>query len=183
MGVDGKDMSEEQFGRFDQSRYQEMYGRGMNRYEISCTLGHINVWKKIQAEGIEKALILEDDVCILGVVPKLNDVIEDRKPYFDILYLHHGKAKKWPIYLGLPEGYRLYRYRRPTSKSRRGITYATAYMITRHAADILVKNASLHMMPADFIVGLLQHHKLLTLGIEPCCVDHDHFETSTPGRF
>jgi len=155
----------------------------MNRYEISCTLGHMGVWRKMLADKTEKALVLEDDVCILSSASKIIKYIEREEINFDILYLHHGKAKKWPIYKSLPENYRLYRYLRPTSNSRRAITYATAYVIKMESASSLLKEATTNMMPADFIVGLLQRHRLRTWGVEPCCVDHGHFETSTPGRY
>ena len=143
----------------------------------------MRVWNKMLLDQVERALVLEDDVCILSTAPKALEFIASENINYDILYLHHGKAKKWPIYRSLPDNYRLYRYRRPTKNSRRAITYATAYLLNQRAASSLLGEASINMMPADFIVGLLQRHRLLVRGVEPCCVDHGHFETSTPGRF
>jgi glycosyl transferase family 25 len=52
--------------------------------EAGCSWSHINIWKKMQNENIEYALILEDDVVLMD---KLNEFLSNKDNYEDFDYL------------------------------------------------------------------------------------------------
>src|SRR5690625_7796816 len=59
-GVDGYQLSESELARVDQAYCREHFGHELTHGEIGCALSHIKLYEKIQKEGIEQALILEE---------------------------------------------------------------------------------------------------------------------------
>jgi len=180
-GIDGSRITDEEISSIDTSYYLNKYGVVMSKYEICCALSHRKVYEKIIHDGIEKALILEDDAYFLSSTSEIIKSIEKINTY-DLLYLYHGKAKKSLIYKGLPFNYRLHKYPKPGKNSKRAIIYGVAYVITKQAAARLLEIGKDKMMPADFLIGLPQLHLLKTYGIEPSCIDHGAFESSIIDR-
>lgn len=70
--VDGRAMSEAEVAEVYSTiplmtpRYPFRIGRG----EIACFLSHRAIWQRMQDEGIEQALILEDDVALDAAFPR-----------------------------------------------------------------------------------------------------------------
>jgi glycosyl transferase family 25 len=61
--VYGKDLSQSQIDEvYDESLSLKELGRGLSRGELGCALSHLSIYQKMVNEGIETALILEDDV-------------------------------------------------------------------------------------------------------------------------
>lgn len=180
-GVDGSSLTENELNLVDQKFCQENFGHIMNKSEIGCAMSHIGVYEKMVAEKIPHALILEDDAYLLSCVPDILSSIMD-KPRFDMLYLFHGKAKRWPLWRKLPHDYRLVHYISPSRKSKRCIIGAVAYALSFYGAKKLLDNAYPVRMPADYLTGLIQRNKLNTFGIEPNCVDTGHLDTTIPDR-
>lgn len=180
-GVDGSSLTENELNLVDQEFCQENFGHIMNKSEIGCAMSHIGVYEKMVSEKIPHALILEDDAYLLSCVPDILSSIMD-KPHFDMLYLFHGKAKRWPLWRKLPHDYRLVHYISPSRKSKRCIIGAVAYALSFDGAKKLLDNAYPIRMPADYLTGLIQKNKLNTFGIEPNCVDTGHLDTTIPDR-
>lgn len=70
--VKGADLTDEQI----KSKVQDYPNCLLTKGEIGCAISHINIYKKMIDEGIEYALVLEDD----AVVPKnlektINEII------------------------------------------------------------------------------------------------------------
>ncbi|BBQ50998.1 glycosyltransferase family 25 protein [Aeromonas jandaei] len=180
-GVDGSSLTDNELNLVDQEFCQENFGHIMNKSEIGCAMSHIGVYEKMVSEKIPHALILEDDAYLLSCVPDILSSIMD-KPRFDMLYLFHGKAKRWPLWRKLPHDYRLVHYISPSRKSKRCIIGAVAYALSFDGAKKLLDNAYPVRMPADYLTGLIQKNKLNTFGIEPNCVDTGHLDTTIPDR-
>mgnify|MGYP000676827977 CR=1 FL=1 len=49
---------------YNESLCIEKNGKPMNTGELGCALSHRNVYRKMLEEGVEYALIFEDDICI-----------------------------------------------------------------------------------------------------------------------
>jgi glycosyl transferase, family 25 len=177
-GIDGAQITDEEAAKIDVSFHYNLYGVKMSKYEVAAALSHRKVYKVMLNEGVRKALILEDDAFPLSCTPEIINALEPLENY-DLCLLYHGKAKKTPWYKKLPHNYRLYRYLRPTSRSRRAIMFTVAYVLTDRGASRLLQVSENKMMPPDFLTGSPQRHKLRTYGIEPNCVDHGLFESST----
>lgn len=80
--VYGKDLSEKEKDEvYDKNRALKERGRELTPGEIGCALSHMNVYKKMKEENIEKALILEDDITfnesLIDVLNSANDFPKD----------------------------------------------------------------------------------------------------------
>lgn len=65
--VNGRKLSEEQIANvFDEKLAYKRYGRKLNRGEIGCTLSHYKCYQKLLDSSKDYALILEDDITIIG---------------------------------------------------------------------------------------------------------------------
>lgn len=65
--IEGKCLSDEELdSNFDIVESYHRYGRKLNRGEIGCTLSHYECYKRILESNHEYALILEDDITIVG---------------------------------------------------------------------------------------------------------------------
>jgi GR25 family glycosyltransferase involved in LPS biosynthesis len=101
-------------------RYQAVNGAESNIYEldtyttkigkliasksmIGCGISHINIWKRIIKEGINKCLILEDDFILVdNFLNKFNNIIKKSPSEYDILFLssniiHNKNLKLYDI--------------------------------------------------------------------------------------
>ena len=76
--VDGRQLSEEQKRReYNDRKARWRLSRSMNPAEIGIMLSHLSIYRKMQAESIDHALILEDDVTLPDILPGLLDELEE----------------------------------------------------------------------------------------------------------
>lgn len=181
-GVDGRLLEEEALKKIDLDFCEQKFGHRMNKSEIGCALSHIGIYEKMVKNKINHAIILEDDAYLLSSTPSVIRSALDKCVNFDLLYLFHGKAKSWPIKTNLIEGYKLAKYRSPSKNSKRCMIGAVGYVLSLNGAKRLLELAYPVRMPADYLTGYLQSHKLKTYGIEPNCIDTGHLDTTIPNR-
>lgn len=63
----------------------------LKRGQIACALSHIGVLERVLARGLERALILEDDVRLEpDFARRLDAALRETPPDFDLLYLWDG---------------------------------------------------------------------------------------------
>ncbi|MGL4515774.1 MAG: glycosyltransferase family 25 protein [Shewanella sp.] len=178
---DGKALSDKDLSKIDNGQAEQLCGHPLSAGEIGCALSHIRLYEMMVENGIERAIIIEDDVYMhMHFKRVVLAAIEMSKS--DILYIYHGKAKKWPILRSLPEGYRLAKYRSPSKRSKRTLLSTAGYILTLSGARKLLTKAYPVRMPADYLTGLLQLTGLSASGIEPCCLDVDLFATTIDDR-
>ncbi len=60
--VDGRALTVVDLGKVDFSLAREYCGHDLSRAEVGCALSHIRLYELIVAQGIERCVILEDDV-------------------------------------------------------------------------------------------------------------------------
>ncbi|MDR6994973.1 glycosyltransferase family 25 protein [Aeromonas salmonicida] len=179
--VDGRALTVVDLGKVDFSLAREYCGHDLSRAEVGCALSHIRLYELIVAQGIERCVILEDDVYLHMHFKAIIETIVTCNQA-DIVFLHHGKAKRWPLLRQLPEGYRLARYMMPSKHSKRGVLSAAGYILTLTGAEKLLAKAYPLRMPADYLTGRLQLNGLTASGVEPCCLDVDLFTTTIDDR-
>ena len=131
--VDGRKMSEEEQEHvFDQKKAFQWYGRICRPGEIGCTLSHQKCYRKMVDEGIDVALILEDDIEI-----RLND-LQDR-----LLNLKCLLEFSSPLVLLLSGGYWYKSFENYKSAGRIATVYDAyythAYMINLEAARSIIE--------------------------------------------
>ena len=178
--VDGKQITDQELQKVNFDLAQKL-GHKLSMGEIGCALSHITIYEMIIAKNIDKCIILEDDAYLhinfKSIVEKIIKI-----DHGDIVFLHHGKAKSWPIYRGLPEGYRFAKYISPSKKSKRGIFSAAGYLLTKKGAEILLSKAYPIRMPADYLTGMPQLTGISAYGVEPSCIDVGLFKTTIDDR-
>ena len=71
VGVDGSTLPPADRAAYDRSRALRVYGVEMKDSEIGCFLSHYRIYQRMVQEGIETALVLEDDVTVLPELPRV----------------------------------------------------------------------------------------------------------------
>lgn len=179
--VDGKSLPSDRLAKVDFNLARETCGHDLSLGEVGCAMSHINIYEVMVEREIPRCVILEDDIYVhMHFKAIVNEVTN--KNSSDIVFLHHGKAKHFPIYSSLPEGYRLAKYLTPSKNSKRGIISTGGYILTLAGAHKLLKIAYPIRMPADYLTGRLQWNKLSAAGVEPCCLDVGLFQSTIDDR-
>ena len=179
--VDGKEITNDQLNKVDFDLARNFCGHDLSINEVGCALSHILLYEQIVKESIDKCIILEDDIYINSSFKKIiNDILKVDKS--EILFLHHGKAKCWPLKNKLTDGYRLAKYIAPSKKSKRGIISTAGYVLTYSGAKKLLSISYPVRMPADYLTGRLQLNGLSASGVEPSCLDVDLFPSTIDDR-
>ena len=134
--VHGKSLSAEELdASYDRDKAIALFNRELSRGEIGCALSHVSIYRKMIAEDIPYALILEDDAKILddelpASLSKLAQVYSGQAPVAVLLnhVLRYDGSTKMP----LDDSRSLY-------DAYRGVN-AHGYFMTKAAAEILAKN-------------------------------------------
>lgn len=169
--VYGKNLSTEELSKVDYEFYKQYNAKPLTLGEIGCAASHIKTYEYMIEHHIQQAIILEDDVIVSQNFEFIIcDILQKISPKNDIVFLDHGKVKKYPFPKKLFQGYQLARYRSPSKNSKRCIICAAAYMLTLSGAQKLLDYAYPIRMPADYLTGLIQKTRLAAYGVEPPCV-------------
>ncbi len=179
--VDGKILTKDELKYVDFQLAEKTCGHILSLGEVGCALSHIRLYEYMVKNGIDRAIVLEDDIHLHGHFKNIVDKAI-RCCRADIIFLHHGKAKSWPLKPNLVEGYRLARYITPSKSSTRGVLSTAGYILTLEGARKLLSKAYPVRMPSDYLTGRLQLTGLIAAGIEPCCLDVDQFATTIDDR-
>ena len=79
--VDGRTLSPEKLARnYDDKKFARSQGRAAKLGEIGCALSHIKIYKRMVAESIPYALVLEDDAWLNPNLPEILVAIEEKYP-------------------------------------------------------------------------------------------------------
>ena len=145
--VDGNtlDLDElSQQGVYDDSLARQKFSRSLSRNEIACTLSHVNVWRKMIADDVPMAMILEDDVMLApDIADAITAALDQAPANWDIIQLYHDCREQIPI------GEHLVRF---PCTSRMPVGSA-GYLIRRSGAEKMVAHALPVCYPADSLLG------------------------------
>lgn len=143
--VDGSALSEEQVRAvYDEERARQTFWGLLNRGEIGCALSHIGVWKRIVAERIPHALVLEDDALLEAATPQILEALPPLMHPDDVVVL--VKTNENTFFFRqeqLPAGRRLVYVNQP-------LYTATGYVLGPGAAERLIAHALPLRAPIDF---------------------------------
>lgn len=131
-GRDARDITEAELHALcDERRSRVHCGRMLSAPEVACALGHIEMYRKMLAEGHEWALMFEDDASIASQVMEVIAQLPDLPPK-SIVTLRHEDAGAMVC---LPTWRQNPRIRRLVN-----IPYgSSAYLIHREAAALAVE--------------------------------------------
>ena len=152
-------------------------GRELTLAEIGCALSHVAIYKKMLAENMECALILEDDALLGGDVPeilsRLAKKIDFQKP--DIILLSVvANYSRW--------GRRPFagKYHFVSPYSKRPWWRSHGYFITRAAAGTLARELFPVWSVADDWLTFSENFNIRLSAIVPYCVGiSDHGKNSS----
>ncbi len=147
--VDGRQLSLDKLineGIYSPDKANEAFSRQLSMAEIGCSLSHYNMYRKIVERNDPAALILEDDVLFRpGFTEKLLSAYRQLLEGWGILALncqctHYERA-----------GESIVKY---TGVGSLPVVYtATAYLVSRRGAELLLENALPIRYPADSLLG------------------------------
>ena len=149
--VDGNALTPAQASLYDRDRALAVYGTDMNPAEIGCHLSHLAAYRRIIAENLDAALVLEDDIeCDADLPRLLRAALADRRSPWQILRLQSTKRSvieaDRPNTRGLAvshcEG-------RSVARLRCGVLGGCGYLVKREGAIRMLAYASRPFMPID----------------------------------
>jgi glycosyl transferase, family 25 len=168
--INGRELTSDQEEMVDRNWKQRRKGEGLSPGSIGCSLSHAFVYKKILSDGVEQAIILEDDAVLLkGFVDVANGLLDGCGVPLVVLHAYPrcwATRKRWRI----NNAFSLYSfYGRPLG--------TCGYFLTSGAASRLLEAALPVYTVADWPMNVST--KLGARGIEPTCVGHgeDLFST------
>ena len=141
------------------------YKRDLSLGEIGCYLSHRECWKRIWHDEIEFAIILEDDIRLIGdlneVIHSLNTVDINYWEYLKIGETPIKRSKKTAIVKGK---FSFVRYRKLPSGT-------FAQIVNKSGAKKLLENSQDIYRPVDIDIQYTWENKLNAFGLLPYCVD------------
>ncbi len=148
----GKELSEEALSKIYNKG--KRLGRELIKGEIGCALSHINIYKHMVEQNIEKAVVFEDDIRIEGDLHSIITAIDKLPDDWELLLLgyHSGPERDRSIKASL----------RPRRKITDDYTVvrlietakgAHGYLINLRGAKRLMKQLSLIQKPIDHYTG------------------------------
>lgn len=173
--IDGTTLSEAEKG-YNGRKRRLFYGKDLTLGEIGCARSHLAVYAEMERQGIECALVLEDDALIDDTLPAALDAIA-------------ASRNDWDMVRFLPEEKNLSRAR-PVKDLEGGFmlcrVYGTpggahAYVLNRRAAARLAEVGKTLWRPIDTLHGQIWSHGLQIRCIAPCPVAQNLAYESTIG--
>jgi len=134
--VDGQDLDLNDTAAIDPAFLEIEYSAGA----AGCALSHLSVYAKIIADGLDKALVLEDDVILPGDLASLAEAVAEQLTGAEIALLNFDSPE--PVRMSSEDTTDLPPARLlalPIDISQ--LRSAAAYVITREACERMVKYA------------------------------------------
>ncbi len=184
--VDGRQLSDAERSVYDRDRALRTYGVEMMPSEIGCYLSHHRLYQRMVRDGIEVALILEDDV---RIEPTLPTVVRDLLacPFTDWLVVRLDCKRR---HVADPDTDKL-RGRRVAELSGGAALYRLhthilgvgAYLIRREGAKRMIAYGTRVFMPIDHTMDRFWENGILPYVVRPFPVSQgDDFGTHSAGR-
>ncbi len=118
-------------------------GEGLTRGEIACYLSHYRLWGRIADEGIQHAVILEDDAVLADDFRDIIEALPNLGWYWDIVRMSATQpCKITRVLCPVVRNRILVRYREP-------VWGAVAYAITLNATKVLRDYCYVMRQPID----------------------------------
>ncbi len=127
---------------YDNKKNFGQFKRPLSRREVACYLSHYTLWRRIVDEGLEGAVILEDDFETDRQLREVLYHIEKRRLSNAFIKLHTGRRVVGETIAQFPDGHRLIFPKRVPG-------LALGYVVDRVAAEKLVRTALPFGRPVD----------------------------------
>lgn len=139
--------------------------------EFGCAFSHLRLYQHILDSGLDRAVILEDDVDPHpDTILALENLDKITEPWDVVHFSSHKGIKNLPFshkyYFGPDKRYYFQRLgmHNPTidaiHNQRRVLIYTTMYVVTRRACERLLEIGYPVRLPSDYLLGLLCYNEL-----------------------
>jgi len=168
--VDGNTLSDNIIEQVSPARIvRKTYYRALSKGEIACSLSHRKAWKKIVDDGLDFAIVLEDDVILLD---------NFRQSLALIAGLPHGEwdfLKLYALKRGGKENIaRQFEYQDCTLVTYNRFPLGfVGQAISRKGAESLIKHLRYVTEPADGQLKSWWEARIFPFGLLPYCVSTD----------
>jgi glycosyl transferase family 25 len=185
--VDGQALSTADRARYDAAQARIDYRSEMTDAEVACYLSHYRLYERICAEGMEIALILEDDI---EVAPDFMDIVRalavQTEPPWSVVRLQTARRgvldprrpHERGVAVGGVAGRTLYRL-------RTHVLGGCAYLIRREAAQIMLAYGERITRPIDQTLDRYWENGIMPYVVRPFPVRQHpafHSEIGVRGR-
>ena len=178
--VYGKELSKDEvYKMYDSAKSQKLLKRELTLAEIGCELSHLSIYKKMIAENIETALVLEDDIDFNEkLISILSHIDKFPQEWEVVLVGHHSKYSRkisttgsvWNC-MKLMDDFKL---EYPVEKG-----YGTyGYIINKKGAQKLLNHLEKFSYPIDYYTGNNHYVNVLLLN-KPLIKISEKYENST----
>lgn len=169
-GIDGRQLSEKDLSSYSQWAAINSCGRKLSGGEIGCALSHAKIWEKVVKEGMEEALVLEDDV---KLSPSILKVLENKSKFpSDYEFINFlTDAPQIPFGPFIFDIYRAAQHKGYANRS-------CVYLITRTGAEKLLSKAYPLRWATDGLMGRTEITGLISYGLYPQIAVLSDFESS-----
>jgi len=157
--INGKNLNQKTICKvYDKTKTIQHIGRELAYSEIGCALSHISIYKKIIDEGIDKAIILEDDIFIQEEYLSILDSLNTFPNNWELILLghHRGSNKYKKIKPSFWDQTKI----TPKHKLVRPVQLAFGsygYLLNYKGAKRLLKELSTFNKPIDHYTGDEEH--------------------------
>lgn len=173
--LDGRGLDLEALPAYDGRRRRLLYGHDMTPGEMGCLLSHRGVYEHMVAQGIELAIVLEDDVHVAADFCAVVAFLSSLPLRWDLIrFLDSQKIERKSRCL-LEFG--RYRLSRPATAAGG----AHGYLLTREAARRLLLATRRNAVPIDTVHGAAWRTGLEVLAVTRTLVVRDEIMPSTIG--
>ena len=180
--VDGRTMSDAEIAALvDETGRLKRAPQPLTKGEVGCYLSHLAVLEKIVGEGIDQALVMEDDLLAGEALPAVLDAIATKVlPRYEMIKLGISEPQTKPFtpILPLAAGAELVRHHNVVNSN-------LAYIITKAGAARFLRYGRPIRYPVDVAMNRSWRHGLDILGVRPWPVLPNPAFASTigPDRF
>ncbi|MCC7305708.1 MAG: glycosyltransferase family 25 protein [Alphaproteobacteria bacterium] len=176
--VDGRALTLEQQAMYDRKKRLRYFGRDLMPGEIGCLLSHYKIFKKMDAENIPHAVILEDDVIFEPEIKEVLQALLQSKTRWDVIrFLGSEKIYKRGCRRIVPLTGKYWLARLPTAPGG-----AHGYLLSLGAARVMIKHMRTNWLPIDTLQGRMWETGLETLVVHPAPLHIDLKVESTIGE-
>lgn len=182
--VDGRNLRPEQRARYDSARARQVYGCDMTDNEIACYLSHLSIYTRMLEDGIDTALILEDDIsCAPNLKKIVEDVLKLPRANWQVIRLQstHGFVSRPTCELGRGNSV-AWAGEREIFRLRTTVLGGCAYLIQRSAAAAMLERSRRIFMPIDQTLDRYWENGIVPYVVRPMPVWHEDLFASEIGR-
>lgn len=184
--VDGRLLSPAERNAHDPARARRIYGVDMLDSEIGCFLSHYRLYRRMQSENIETALILEDDIAVDPSLPAIVQQILDHD-FQDWLVVRLDSKRREVIEPKKPKDTGTLVATLPGGRKmfclRTQVLGTGAYLIRRQGAERMLSYGKRIFMPIDQTMDRYWENGILPYVVRPFPADQgDAFGSHTPDR-